>query len=107
MVCRSSPYDVRKANFPSGDGQSMFSFGEATGPWAQTVAANAAKLTKQTKSRITICVPSGANVLVIEDHSGFPDNANPIGPLMNSRLLTRSPHRRGPPASAGRSGQVS
>ena len=56
MECRSSPYDVRKANFPSGDGQSMFSFGRTTGAWAQAVAANAAKPTKQSKSRMTICI---------------------------------------------------
>src|SRR5262245_59895066 len=44
----------------------MFSFGEATGSWAQTVAANAAKLTKQSKSRIAICISSDTIVLATQ-----------------------------------------
>ncbi len=54
IVRRSSPEDVRKANLPSDDGQSILVFvssagllGEAFGCWAQTVAGRAAKLTRQ------------------------------------------------------------
>jgi hypothetical protein len=35
----------------------MFSVGATTGVWAQAVAANATKPTKQSKSRMTICIP--------------------------------------------------
>ncbi len=70
-----------KCKFPSGDGQSIFLLlslsapadapGAATGCWAQTVAANAARLTKQSKSRMTIRISSVPIVLAIEDQEAI------------------------------------
>src|SRR3974390_3838207 len=92
----------------------MFSVGETAGAWAQAIAANAAKPTKQSKSRMTtLTCDTGEALTVTKCEAGLPlarlqhrcgGNPRPGGDLVAERHIGRV-HLGGTGALAGKFGK--